>query len=286
MKLIDALHDLYAPIKGIGDRTIRLYELTIDAYGRDLGRSPTTADLTQLEVAKFLARRLRERAPGTAAKDRAQLRALWAFCWDHQVEGTKSGPTVRRIVVPERTPECWLTDEMRRLVAAGAAEAGTVSGVPAGKFWRAAMMTAYDTGERVTPILELKWDDVHDGFVIFRAENRKGRRRDIDRAISPETAQAIAEIAEPRRPKVFPWDKTISTLYNAMDRILRRAGLPANRWSKFHRIRKTTASYYEAAGGSAQRLLDHTSPVVTRRYLDPRVVRPEHDAPTVIPKVS
>lgn len=286
MKLIDVLHDLYAPIKGIGDRTIRLYELTIAAYGRELGREPTTADLTQLEVAKFLARRLRERAPGTAAKDRAQLRALWQFCWDHQVEGTTCGPTVRRIIVPERTPECWLTAEMRRLIAAGAAENGSVSGVPAGKFWRAALMTAYDTGERVTPILELRWDDVRDGFVIFRAESRKGGRRDIDRAISPETAQAIAEIAEPQRLKVFAWDKTISTLYNAMNRILRRAGLPANRWSKWHRIRKTTASYYEAAGGSAQRLLDHASPVVTRRYLDPRVVRPEHDAPQVLPRVS
>jgi len=286
MKLLDALHDFYAPIKGISDRTIRLYELTIAAYGRDLGRTPTTADLSQLEVAKFLARRLRERAAGTAAKDRAQLRALWQFCWDHQVEGTKTGPTVRRIVVPERTPECWLTAEMKRLIASGAAENGSVSGVPAGRFWRAALMTAYDTGERVTPILELKWDDVRDGFVIFRAESRKNHRRDIDRAISPETAQAIAEIAEPKRAKVFPWDKTISTLYNTMDRILRRAGLPANRWSKWHRIRKTTASYYEAAGGSAQRLLDHTSPVVTRRYLDPRVVRPEHDAPAVLPRVS
>jgi hypothetical protein len=250
MKLIDALHDLYAPIKGISDRTIRLYELTIAAYGRELGRDPTTADLTQLEVAKFLARRLRERAPGTAAKDRAQLRACWQFCWDHQVEGTACGPTVRRIVVPERTPECWLTAEMRRLIAAGAAENGSVSGV------------------------------------IFRAESRKNRRRDIDRAISAETAQAIAEIAEPRRQRVFAWDKTISTLYNTMDRILARAGLPANRWSKWHRIRKTTASYYEAAGGSAQRLLDHVSPAVTRRYLDPRVVRPEHDAPSVLPRVS
>lgn len=286
MKLIDALHDFYAPIKGISDRTIRLYELTIAAYGRDLGRAPTTGDLSQLEVAKFLAQRLRERAAGTAAKDRSQLRALWQFCWDHQVEGTKSGPTVRRIVVPERTPECWLTAEMRRLIAAGSAENGEVAGVPAGKFWRGVLLTAYDTGERVTPILELKWDDVRDGFVIFRAESRKNRRRDIDRAISPETAQAIAEIAEPRRARVFPWDKTISTLYTSMNRILRRAGLPANRWSKFHRIRKTTASYYEAAGGSAQRLLDHTSPVVTRRYLDPRVVRPEHDAPAVLPKVS
>lgn len=286
MTLLDVLHDIYAPIKGISDRTIRLYELTLSAYGRYLGHVPTTADLTQLEVAKFLAARLRERSAGTAAKDRAQLRALWGFCWDHQVAGTTSGPTVRRIVVPERTPECWLADEMRRLIAAGAAENGSVSGVPAGKFWRAALLTAYDTGERVTPILELKWDDVRDGFVIFRAESRKNRRRDIDRAISPETAQAIAEIAEPKRQRVFAWDKTISTLYNTMDRILARAGLPANRWSKWHRIRKTTASYYEAAGGSAQRLLDHVSPAVTRRYLDPRVVRPEHDAPSVLPRVS
>jgi integrase len=71
-----------------------------------------------------------------------------------------------------------------------------------------------------------------------------------------------------------------------LNKILERAGLPKDRRCKFHKIRKTTASYYEAAGGSAQRLLDHSSPAVTRKYLDPRIVTQGVPAPSVLPKVS
>jgi hypothetical protein len=70
-----------------------------------------------------------------------------------------------------------------------------------------------------------------------------------------------------------------------MGKICKRAGLPQNRRSKFHRIRKTTASFYQAAGGSAQSLLDHSSPAVTRRYLDPRIVAPK-PAHELLPKVG
>lgn len=84
---------------------------------------------------------------------------------------------------------------------------------------------------------------------------------------------------------MFPWDKSYTYLWGRMGVICKRAGLSDNRRSKFHRIRKTTASYYQAAGGSAQALLDHSSPAVTRRYLDPRIVAPQ-SASELLPKVS
>jgi integrase len=83
----------------------------------------------------------------------------------------------------------------------------------------------------------------------------------------------------------IPWDRHPTYVYNRLKIILKRAGLPHGRKDKFHKVRKTTASYYEAAGGSAQRLLDHSSPAVTRRYLDPRIVSPGVPAPSVLPKV-
>jgi integrase len=67
--------------------------------------------------------------------------------------------------------------------------------------------------------------------------------------------------------------------------ICKAAGLPNDRWSKFHRIRKTHASYAAAAGLDAQRLLDHASPKTTRAYLDPRIVR-QPSAPDVLPRVG
>ena len=54
---------------------------------------------------------------------------------------------------------------------------------------------------------------------------------------------------------------------------MQRAGLPDTREYKFHAIRKSTASHYEAAGGNATELLGHSSRKVTQGYLDPRIVR-------------
>lgn len=283
MNLRDVLSDLYSPIRGISDRTITLYQFTLASFGAFLGHEPTTADLEQLVVAKFLAWRLRNRSPGTAAKDRAQLRALWDFCAREKL--VEKFPTMRTIVVPERIPQAWLSDEMQRLVESAAQEVGSIDGVPAGDWFRALMLLCYDTGERSGSVMALPWSNVLGNQVIFSAEERKGRRRDIVRPISEATVAALEKIRQPYRDLVFPWPWARSVLYHRMDRVLKRAGLPSDRKSKFHRIRKTTASYYAAAGGDAQRLLDHSSPAVTRRYLDPRIVAPEIDAPAVLPKV-
>ena len=69
------------------------------------------------------------------------------------MEGVKKGPSIRRINVPERIPEAWLTEEMRRLVESAAMEPGTIEGVPAGEWWRVLFLVAYETGERVTSLL-------------------------------------------------------------------------------------------------------------------------------------
>jgi integrase len=76
-----------------------------------------------------------------------------------------------------------------------------------------------------------------------------------------------------------------SYLWTRLGIIIRRAGLPADRTCKFHKIRKTTASYAEAAGLSAQAILDHSDPKTTRKYLDPRIVV-QANASDVLPKVS
>lgn len=286
--------DIYAPVKGICDRTLTLYGFTLRAFGEYLGecegsgyRDPTTADLEQLTVAKFLAWRLRNRAAATASKDRAQLRALWAWAWDEQIAGVSKGPSIRRINVPERIPEAWLTEEMRRLVESAAMEPGTIEGIPAGEWWRVLLLVAYESGERITSLLSLRFADAKGGLVIFRADARKGQRRDIARPLSPETAMAIDSIALPQRDLVFPWPRAVSTLYHYLGRILTRAGLPTDRRCKFHRIRKTSASYYEAGGGDAQVLLDHSSPTLKRKhYLDPRITGGDTDAPNRLPKVG
>jgi integrase len=283
MLLHDVLRDFYAPLTGVSDRTITLYGYTLRSWGEVLGRPPETTDLEELSVARFLANRVRELSAATAAKDRAQIRALWEFCARRRLCDT--WPQVPRIIVPERIPEAWLTDEMKSILASAAQERGRIGGFPAAAVWKGILLLCYDTGERIASVVDVRASDVRGCNVIFRAEERKGRRRDILREISVECADSLLAIRRGPDDTAIPWDRHRTCLWRILKIILQRAGLPSDRRCKFHRIRKTTASYYEAAGGSAQRLLDHSSPAVTKKYLDPRIVSPGVPAPSVLPKV-
>lgn len=283
MNLAALLVDSYAPLRGVSQRTVRLYEFSLTAWSRALGREPTLDDLNEVAVARFLSRRQRDVSPATVAKDRAHLVAMWSFAFKRGLVST--APEVRRITVPERVPEAWTTEEFRRLLAAATLEQTTIAGIPSRHWWRAVLLLAYDTGERCAAIMALRWAEVREDDVIFRAETRKGGRRDIARPFGDSTGLALEQIREPRRELVFPWDRHPSYLWGRLGIILKRAGLPNDRRCKFHRIRRTTASFYAAAGGNATALLDHSSPAVTRRYLDPRIVG-GLSAPSVLPAVG
>jgi len=286
MTLHQFLHDYYAPLKGICKRTIDLYGFTIASFSQSLGRDAMLSDLSdELAVARFLAHRVRTREAATAAKDRSQLRAIHEFAARKKLLDT--WPTYPLFRVPERVPECWLADEFQRLIDSAALEKVTICGIPAAKWWRAILLTCYDTGERIGSVLSLKWSEVRGCDVIYRAECRKGRRRDILREISVQTADAMLEIRGDRKHDdlVFPWDKNRQYVWRRLEIILERANLPHGRKDKFHKIRKTTASYAAAAGLDAQKLLDHADPATTKKYLDPRIVR-QPSAASILPRVS
>ena len=51
---------------------------------------------------------------------------------------------------------------------------------------------------------------------------------------------------------------------------------PATRRDKFHKIRRTVASYFKKAGGDATELLGHSGPEVTKAYIDKTIVGKVH----------
>ena len=285
MRLHDVLVDYYAPLTGVSARTVTLYGYTLRSFGEFLGRPATTDDLEELTVARWLTHRVRTKAPATAAKDRTQIRALWA--WANRRGYCSTWPSTPKIVVPERVPEAWLSDELQRLLDEVAKETTLVCGFKMAAVLKAVLLTAYWTGERIGAIVALKCKDVRGQTVVFRAEGRKGRARDILRDISEDCAAALEAIRRTPDDLAIPWDRSHTYLWGRLGIILRRAGLPSGRDCKFHRIRKTAASYYEAAvgPGSAQRLLAHSSPKVTQRYLDPRIVKPGPSTVDVLPHV-
>lgn len=285
MLLNDLLTDLYAPLRSLSPKSTYNYGCTITALEGFLGRAPSLADLDELTVARFLAHRARERAVATAAKDRAQLRALHEFAARRKL--CDHWPQYPPIRVPERVPQAWFSSEMQRLLDSAGQEKTVIDGIPGGLYWRALLMLAYDTAERANALTSLKWRDVQGRHVLFPAETRKGGRRDVIREIGEDTLAALEAIRGDRGPEdvVFPWPRTKTYIWRRLGIILERAGLPHGRRDKFHRIRRTTASYYAAAGGSAQTLLDHADPATTRAYLDPRIVGGA-SASSVIPRLN
>lgn len=270
MRLVELLSEyesLTAPLPG----TLRLYRQAIRQFSLTLLRHAEIEDLNEERMAQHVARRqVKGTSAGTIAGEQRKLYALWRFaCKKNYV---KVWPTTHPIRVPARIPRAWTADELRKLFACTkhAADVGSVDGP---LWWGSLFSCLWDSGERITAMLSLKWDGVDlEGLTIYLpAEVRKGRAVDRVYPIAEETAQLLRRLPREYRPFFWPYD--IGTLYNRLKKMLLKGELPADRRSKFHRIRRSTASHYEAAGGNATELLGHTSRQVTRGYLDPRIVK-------------
>lgn len=270
----------YAPLKLAGKlSTRRQYEIQFKHFERFLGREPTLNDLDDDLVAAFLGSMIEKgRSPATVNKARNHLLAVWRYAARKGI--IKLYPDVAAWREPERAPRAWSTEQLSGLFKACAEEPGIICGIPAGKWWLALHCVFWDSGERKSAILDLRWEhvDLRRSWLIIPAELRKGKTRDNTIRLHPRTVERLKEIRMPRRDLIFPWDKHRQYIYVFYKNILERAGLPTDRKSMFHRMRKSVASHFEAAGGNATALLDHSSRKTTMAYLDPTIVGEQHAA--------
>jgi integrase len=289
MKLIDLFNNLYRPLRlrGRSPATARLYACTIRAYERHLGREPTLADLDELALARYLEARAAEVRPLTAEKERTQLVALAGLAFDRRLIETK--PTVPPGVIPDRVPEAWTVDELRRLfaVAADPATFGKVAGDPA-RLFAGLLPVLWETGERIGAILEARIEDYQRPYLVVRAEARKGRKRDrCYRLTEPTCDQVDTLVAGRTAGTVFVWNGARAHLWTVFGRAVKAAGLDGRHRVRFHQIRRSAASHYAAAGGDACAMLDHSSPRITQRwYLDPRLADRTARPCDVLPAIS
>lgn len=280
--------DVYRPLRlrGKTQNAVRLHEVTLNNFQRFLCREPKLADLTDETISRFLCwMSERGRSAYTVNDNLYRLSALWRFANRRGLVST--WPDIQPEIEPEREPQAWTVDEVATLLATCRHRRGLVGGVPASLFWVALILTCFATAERIGAVMQLEWSnvDLRRAWVSIPAQFRKGKRQFKSFQIHPDALSALVAIQFPRRALVFPWEMSLGTLYNHFDAILTDAGLPHDRASKFHRLRKTAASYYKAAGGDATEFLGHSSKRVTERYLDPRIcggAQPAH----LLPRVS
>lgn len=256
--------------------TIDDYRSTIRFFGRFLMRTATVADLTEDNVSGFLDWTIgRGRSPFTANKQRATLHALWrAARRSKLIEGE---PTMEKIPTEKRVPEAWSLSEFARILQAASTAPGMVDDVMAGDWWRALLLTAYDTGLRISALLRTEPAnlDQAEGWLRVKASTQKQKAEQVFK-LHPDTLAAIAEILRPDHKFLFPWPydpkrrvwRALTRHYRA---ILRAAGVNATKRDLFHKIRRTTATYLADQSGAAvaQAYLGHSCAGVTAAYLDP-----------------
>lgn len=293
MTLNEWLVDYYAPLRNCAARTVELYQGTIDRFEEFLGRVPTLNDFNDITVARFLA--ARQKQPGlslaTVAKDHAHLAGMWNLAAKRRL--VSEFPTLPPIHSPDRIPVAWTIEQMQAIMRSISALKKDVGVYPARIWWRGLIMVIWDTGERINAVMQIKIRDVDMQQRLLRipAEHRKNKRRDLMFALNLDTIAAISPLWDPEDQEraLFPWPSFATHIYWHYNKILRAAGLPTDNRSKFHRIRRSVATYMKVAGGDPTTVLDHSNPAVTRKYIDPRIYRPQYPAdvlPSIVPRVD
>lgn len=264
--------------------TKRLYQYSIRLLEETIGRFPRLSDLeNDLLIAKHLTRLQKlERSPYSIAKERSQLLAIANLAKKRGY--IDCAFEVVAPVLPRRAPRAWLPDEIYRLMAAIDRAEGEFAGVPKKRWWKALHLVLWDTGGRISELLAIEWDWIEGRWLSIPASARKGKRGDMSYHLRPETVEAIEDIRAPCRVRVFAWPYAITSLYYNYAKLLRSAGLEDDQ-GKFHRMRKTVASHYKAAGHDPQRLLDHADARTTAKYIDPRIA-PRIEACDVLPPIN
>lgn len=273
--LLSFYESLFSPLflRARSPRTKQLYLTTIRNFTRFLDRVPTLDDFSDDIVSRYLSWfRALPRSPYSVNKERDNLLCMWRFAARKRI--VEQFPDVKPDTEPQRIPQAWSKLEIIKLFRACKRAEGWIAGVPASGWWLALHHLAWDSGERITALISLTWDnvDLESGWVRMPAETRKGGLVDRQYRISADSIEALKAIENPRRSAVFPWPYCKTYLWNRYKLLLKDSGLPNDRKSMFHRIRKSVASHYEAAGGNATTLLGHSSRKVTEAYIDPRIV--------------
>lgn len=275
--------NFYRPRKLLGKQpnTIRLYRQFLDRFTEftlaQLGRRPSVTDLNEDVGCAFLAARLEEGLSAyTVAKERSQFIAMANHAAKKKF--IADFVDIPLIDCPELTPEAYQLDQLHSLLDACAGTRGCVGETPADDWWTGLHYVFLFTGERTEATLLTRWDwlDWNTGWLNVHASVRKGKKKSEAYLLPPKVLDKLRPLRGVTKDVIFenPWSNAhkSGTFYYHYTKLLRRAGLPEGSKWKPQRLRRTFASYLEAAGGDATDALGHSSRRVTKKsYLDPRI---------------
>jgi integrase len=254
--------------------TIEHYWLAVHHWSRAHYGLPVAA-VTSASIAEFQRVLAVGRSAATVNSYTRPIMAILRFAADEEQGVLAKVPKVRKIPERKKSPLALTVEEFGKVLSQVATLKGNVKGCVACDWWRAVLLTAWESGLRFRALMDIRvvdllWDD---GGFFGQADVAKDREADWY-PLQKETLNAIRKIYDPIREYLFPHPKTLTRIGKRFREILDASGIYAPRGSgmRFHRLRRSKASYTELSGGDAQRALGHSSRAITERYLDPRIV--------------
>jgi integrase len=281
-------------LKGLDRKTIALYSMLADRLDRFFGRPVTTRDLDDMQVGRFL--RWRAETPGwrgrlpsaaTVRKDQNMIQAAWRYAARKKI--AREFPDLAPVRVPKRLAagRAYTIEDVSKLVRRASRRFGRTGGLPSSWWWSTLIYAAVCTGERFTALSSVRWADVdlERRRMIFRGETRKGRTRDIERQITAELADMLAQQRRGPNDLVWPWDRRSRSQWASLKVLCRTAGV---QYRGFHGVRRTAASYAALMGGraAATRLLDHADPALQAVYVDTLICPDEESSCAALPPLD
>jgi len=278
LTLLDYLHLHYLPMRP-GLRSGSAEQLEISARvlsGVQLSR------LDEREAAERLSEYAKTRAAATTNSRRRAILTLWRAAADDDLVLAPRARRIPKLREPHQVPRAWTVAEVSRiLTACKRAGGGDLDGVRRCDFWRALVLTIYDSAARIGALLaaEPADCDLNTGWLVLRGETQKDAEGQAF-PLSAETVAALAAVYAPARRALFPWPYRPEHLWRQFRKIVEAAGLSASRKRKdlFHKLRRTSLSYTARESlDLAVRKAGHCRAELTiRHYLDPRITDAGH----------
>jgi integrase len=266
---------LYRP--QLADPAAEQHQYAVRSLERFLKKTPDTSDLTEQTILRFLSARLRQASAWTCKRERGSLLLLWRFAWKRNLcEHDPHKADIPQVKIDANPPIALTQEQLQALLASARLERSTLRGtnIPKADWWYCLIAALYWTGARIGAMIAAEQHDLdrQTGWLLLRAEPAKTGIGQWCQ-LPTDLAESIPSCESDDR--LFPWPYHRRQLFAAMKRIAVRAGLPPSREYRFHCLRRTCATWAVVESGfpAAQRALGHTRESMTRRYVDPRMVR-------------
>lgn len=287
MTLKDFVTDIYSLERSVSKGHRNLLLTKIRRYSQYLGHEATTHDLNAVSINRFLEHRESVVKNATVVGERAILRALWSAANEAEPDSpwyVPAKPARLRRLRREEVDVCgWDGDQLKSLLLATERQRGMFRTSAVGKvarapFWRAFLLTAYDTGLRLGDMLRLTAEQITSEGSFRIKQNKTGKFLTI--WISREAFEAIqfSLNLQPRK-LIFGGVLTKACFHKAWRKMAREIGLRGG--TKF--LRRTSGSMIERARpGQGHVHLGNGAAVFAKHY---RVERLINDKPVLPPRI-